>query len=106
MAPHEYGCTAQLPASLDRIKPGPITTVFSGRRIVHNGNISIRRNWTAHHRAGASQIFSSRPEQNHPPTISIKGSSDRSSIIYLSFNCQFPGRRRRYGPVRQTFCLA
>jgi hypothetical protein len=106
MAPHKYGYPAQLSASPDQIKPGPITTVFSSRRIVHNGNVSVRRNCRTHHRAEASQIFSTRSEQNHPRTISIRGISDRSPIIYISFNCQFPGRRRRYGPARQTFCLA
>lgn len=105
MAPHNYGCTAQLSASPDRIKPGPITTVFSGRRIVHNGNVSVRRNCGTHHRAGVGQIFSSRSEQNHPRTSSVRGISDRSDIFYISSNCQYWGRRR-YGPARQAFCLA
>lgn len=105
MASHNYGCTAQLSASPDGIKPGPITTVFSGRRIVHNGNVSVRRNCTTNHRAGASQIFSSRSEQNHPRTSSIRGISYRFPIFYITSNCQYWGRRR-YGPARQAFRLA
>jgi hypothetical protein len=106
MAPHDYGCTTQLSASPDQIKPGPITTAFFRRRIVHNGNASVRRNCGTHHRARASQIFSSRSEQNHPRTSSIKGISDRFPIFYISFNCQFWGRRRRYGPAGQALGLA
>jgi hypothetical protein len=105
MAPHDYGCTTQLSASPNQIKPGPISTVSSGRRIVHNGNVSVRRNCTAHHRAGASQIFSSRSEQNHPRTSSIGRISYRFPIFYLTTNCQYWGRRR-YGPAWQAFRLA
>lgn len=103
MAPHKNGYPAQLSASPDQITPGLITTVFSSRRIVHNGNVSVRRNCRMHHRAEASQIFSTRSEQNHPRTISISRISDRSPIIHNNFNCQFRGRMRRNGPARQAF---
>jgi hypothetical protein len=103
MAPHKFGCSAQLSASPDRIKSGSITTGFSGRQIVHNGNVSLRRNCRTHHRAGVSCIFSTRSEQNHPRKSSISRISDRSPIIHNNFNCQFRGRMRRNGPARQAF---
>jgi hypothetical protein len=105
MAPHSHGCTAELSASPDRIKPGPITTVFSSKRIVHNGNVSVRPYCGTRHRAEARQNFRSRPEQNRWQTNSISGISDRSPIFYISANCHY-WVRRRYGPAPRAFRLA